>query len=106
MLIVGMLRVSSFVEYLQIGLMGLVEKEWIVTLATVEIGDIVYEDFVATAKQLVKELREEVRGHQGILIPFVGSWRWHVCYIILITPCVGMCSRDKVVGLGLYVIRG
>ena len=40
--------------------MGLVEKEWIVTLATVEISDIVYVDFVETARQLVQELQEEV----------------------------------------------
>ena len=47
----------------QIGLIGLVEWEWIVTLATIEPEDIEYTDYVQTAKRLIPELQEEVRFH-------------------------------------------
>ena len=44
----------------QIGLMGLVEWEWIVTLATLEPTDVDYTDFVTTARRLVTKLQDEV----------------------------------------------
>lgn len=44
----------------KIGLMGLVEVEWIETLATLERGDVIYTDFVESAKQLVPRLQKEV----------------------------------------------
>ncbi len=44
----------------QIGLLGLIEWEWIETLATLEPQDVDYTDFVETAKKLVPELQEEV----------------------------------------------
>ncbi len=47
---------------LQIGMIGLVEREWIATLGAIEMADIIYEDFVAAARLLVKELQEEVKG--------------------------------------------
>ncbi len=40
--------------------MGLVEWEWIVTLATLEPKDVDYTDFVVSAKRLVTKLKEEV----------------------------------------------
>lgn len=46
----------------KIGLMGLVEVEWIETLATLERGDVIYTDFVESAKQLVPQLQKEVHG--------------------------------------------
>lgn len=42
----------------RIGLMGLVEREWLVTLAKVEPEDIDYEDFCPCARRLAKELKE------------------------------------------------
>mmetsp|Transcript_54477 Transcript_54477/g.129851 ORF Transcript_54477/g.129851 Transcript_54477/m.129851 type:complete len:585 (+) Transcript_54477:108-1862(+) len=43
----------------KIGVMGLVEQEWLVTLATIEPGDVEYEDFCACGRRLAKELREQ-----------------------------------------------
>ena len=40
--------------------MGLVEWEWIITLATLEPKDVDYTDFVTTAKRLVSVLQDEV----------------------------------------------
>ena len=49
--------------------MGLVEREWLVTLATVEPDDVEYIDFVTAANtllpQLKEEVREEARGREG-----------------------------------------
>ena len=44
--------------------MGLVEREWLVTLATVEPEDVEYIDFVTTAKALLPQLKEEVGREQ------------------------------------------
>ena len=49
---------------LQVGLVGLVEREWLVTLATVEPEDVEYIDFVTAAKALLPQLKEEV-GREG-----------------------------------------
>lgn len=43
----------------KIGLMGLVEMEWIETLGTVEETDVLYTDYVETAKRLVPQLQQE-----------------------------------------------
>ena len=40
--------------------MGLVEQEWIDTLATVDPEDVIFLDFVETGNKLAAELREEV----------------------------------------------
>merc|ERR1740116_390961 len=42
----------------RIGLIGLVEMEWLVTLATISPEDVDFEDFVTCAKRLATELRE------------------------------------------------
>ena len=44
----------------QIGFIGLVEEEWLVTLATVDREEVTYFDFVTVGTKLAKELREEV----------------------------------------------
>jgi 5'-nucleotidase len=44
---------------IRIGVIGLVEQEWIATLSTFSFDDIIYEPYVDVAKRLVKELREE-----------------------------------------------
>jgi 5'-nucleotidase len=44
---------------LRIGIMGLVESEWMATLATVEEEDIEYTDFVQVGRALAKELRSQ-----------------------------------------------
>lgn len=43
--------------------MGLVEWEWIITLATLEPKDVEYTDFVASAKTLVTKLQDEVSNY-------------------------------------------
>lgn len=46
--------------------MGLVEEEWLVTLATVDREEVTYLDFVTEGTKLAKELREEVRTRQDV----------------------------------------
>ena len=41
----------------QIGVIGLVEKEWLVTLATIEPEDVRFTDYVECAKQLLSTLQ-------------------------------------------------
>jgi len=43
----------------KIGLMGLIEEEWLATLATLERGDVTYEDFVPVARRLTAKLRAD-----------------------------------------------
>lgn len=50
--------------------MGLIEEEWLATLATVDSNDVTYYDFVEVARRLAKELRQEVRQ-----IIFLRKWR-------------------------------
>ncbi|GMH75889.1 hypothetical protein TL16_g06902 [Triparma laevis f. inornata] len=52
---------TSFVKVIggrRIGFVGLVEKEWMATLSTIDEEDIIYEDFVSCAKRLSKVLRD------------------------------------------------
>merc|ERR1719197_1070563 len=43
----------------KVGLIGLVEKEWLVTLATLNPEDVIYEDFCPCARRLAKDLKEK-----------------------------------------------
>jgi len=43
----------------KVGFIGLVEEEWLVTLATVDREEVTYLDFVTEGTKLAKELREE-----------------------------------------------
>jgi len=43
----------------KLGVMGLVEKEWLVTLATIDPSEVDYEDFCPCARRLAKQLREQ-----------------------------------------------
>ncbi|XP_028410070.1 uncharacterized protein LOC114532703 [Dendronephthya gigantea] len=43
----------------KIGLIGLVEREWLVTLATISIDEVDYVDFVTEGRRLCSELRQE-----------------------------------------------
>ena len=45
---------------MQIGLMGLVEMEWIETLGVLEMKDVIYTDYVTVAKRLASQLKEQV----------------------------------------------
>ena len=45
---------------MQVGFIGLVEEEWLVTLATVDREEVTYLDFVTEGTKLAKQLREEV----------------------------------------------
>lgn len=44
-----------------IGLIGLVEKEWLDTIATIDPQEITFIDFVKAGNQLAEELRNEVK---------------------------------------------
>lgn len=68
---------------MQVGFIGLVEEEWLVTLATVDREEVTYLDFVMEGTKLAKELREEVRIMITILI------------IIIYEPVICQ-ARDKV----------
>lgn len=59
--------------YLQIGLIGLVEWEWLVTLATIEPEEVDYTDFVSAAKELVPQLKQQVSKEAGKY--------WFVCLL-------------------------
>ena len=39
--------------------MGLIEQEWLATLATIEPDEVIYSDFVETARTLCAELRAQ-----------------------------------------------
>lgn len=41
----------------KIGLIGLVEEEWIATLSTINFDDIIYESFIETGKKLAIDLK-------------------------------------------------
>ena len=59
------------VDGLRVGIIGLVEQEWIATLSTLSCDDIIYEPYVDVAKRLAKELREEnVRTNKFYILPF------------------------------------
>jgi 5'-nucleotidase len=49
----------------QIGLIGLVEHEWIDTLATLDPEDVTFEDFVERGRELARALKERVCAVQG-----------------------------------------
>jgi len=48
------------VLYVQIGLIGLVEEEWIATLNTVDPDDVRFMDFVEVGQRLAQELKSQV----------------------------------------------
>lgn len=49
-----------YLSFIQVGFIGLVEEEWLVTLATVDREEVTYLDFVTEGTKLAKELRDEV----------------------------------------------
>lgn len=50
----------TVVVYVQIGLIGLVEEEWIVTLSSVDPDDVMYLDLVEEGRRLAQELKQQV----------------------------------------------
>ncbi|KAK3086654.1 hypothetical protein FSP39_021442 [Pinctada imbricata] len=54
-------KVSYMVEWsgYKIGLMGLVEEEWIETLATLDPEDVTFQDYVVKGTEIAKQLRDE-----------------------------------------------
>lgn len=49
---------SEYCAFLQIGIIGLIEKEWLATLATIDPEDVEYIDFIERATDLVRDLRD------------------------------------------------
>ena len=48
----------------KIGVIGLVEEEWMSTLSTIDFDEIKYESFLKSGKKLARKLRkEDVRKH-------------------------------------------
>lgn len=47
------------IKNIRIGFIGLVEKEWIETLSTLEYDDVCYESFIECGVRMAKKLREE-----------------------------------------------
>ena len=41
----------------KIGVMGLVEQEWIATLSTINFDDVIYESYVDCCKRIAEDLR-------------------------------------------------
>ena len=54
---------NIFEFFSQVGVMGLVEEEWIETLATLDPEDVTYLDFVSKANELCKDLKQKVLAH-------------------------------------------
>ena len=46
-------------NYNKIGIMGLVEEEWLTTLSTIDPDDTDYEDFVSVGKRLANKFKTE-----------------------------------------------
>ena len=44
----------------RVGLMGLVEWEWLDTLANLGQEDVIFTDFVTVASEIVRELKQQV----------------------------------------------
>lgn len=55
-------KITHFVLHndLRVGLIGLVEKEWLETLPTIDPTEVTYIDFVKAGNQLADELLNEV----------------------------------------------
>ena len=43
----------------RVGLLGMVEKEWLDTIATINSDQVEYEDYVTSARRLARELKDE-----------------------------------------------
>lgn len=50
------------------------EQEWLVTLATLEPDDVIYTDYVETAKRLIPELQNEVHVYMYMYIYYDTSY--------------------------------
>ena len=46
--------------FAKFGFVGLVEEEWLATLATLDQEDVTYLDFVSEGRKLAKQLKEKV----------------------------------------------
>lgn len=46
---------------IKVGLMGLVEKEWLDTLPNIAIEEVTFTDFIKTGNKLATQLRNEVK---------------------------------------------
>jgi 5'-nucleotidase len=53
--------------YLKFGIIGLIEEEWLATLATLSLEDVTYLDFVSEGRKLAKHLKEKVLSVSSLL---------------------------------------
>lgn len=60
---------------IKIGLMGVVEKEWLDTLPTIDPREVTYTDFVKSANLLSTQLRNEVKRTRSQTMPCASSAR-------------------------------
>mmetsp|Transcript_5095 Transcript_5095/g.7038 ORF Transcript_5095/g.7038 Transcript_5095/m.7038 type:complete len:645 (+) Transcript_5095:216-2150(+) len=42
-----------------IGILGLIEKEWLETLGTIEVNDVIYVDFILKGREIAQKLKDE-----------------------------------------------
>lgn len=55
----------------QIGLIGLVEEEWLATLATIDPEDVEYKDFVTEGRRLARFLKQKACNLSNIIFTLV-----------------------------------
>ena len=68
------------------------ESEWLVTLATLELDDVIYTDYVKAAKELVPELQSEVWPCYISMIHFVDvSFLSHL--FLYTCTCIQNCDQ-------------
>ena len=90
----------------KIGLIGLVEEEWLTTLTTIEPDDVDYRDFVTEGRKLACELRADgaemviamthSREHNDLRLAeevdeinlILGGWRCVLSFVIVCFICV------------------
>ena len=76
---------------IQIGFIGLVEEEWLVTLATVDREEVTYLDFVTEGTKLAKELRDEVISPFAIM-SFNMEGKSEMLLILYVVRCIRLGS--------------
>lgn len=69
------------------GFVGLVEEEWLVTLPTLDISDMVFTDFIQAGRDIAKQLRQQVNGPVSGLLS-VNQSILVVLYIKVIIGCL------------------
>lgn len=65
---------------IKVGIMGLVEKEWLDTLPTIDPKEVTYTDFIKTGNKLATQLRNEVCLRHRDTYATNECWDFLVCH--------------------------